>query len=157
MRPLFNLLLAGVLGFGTAAWGIEKENGHLMAAPEDLSWSEPASLPGARMAVIEGDLKKQEPYTFRIKFPAGYRVPVHTHPVTERVTVLSGNFHLGIGTTFDETKARALTPGSVAIMEPGVPMFAFTEEETIIQVHGTGPWGVTFLNQGEKQPGSRAR
>lgn len=45
-------------------------------------------------------------------FPAGYRIPVHTHPVTERVTVLSGNFHLGIGTFFGETKAGALTPGS---------------------------------------------
>jgi hypothetical protein len=31
-------------------------------------------------------------------------------------------------------------------MPPGMAMFAFTKEETVLQVHGTGPWGVTYLD-----------
>jgi hypothetical protein len=60
--------------------------------------------------------------------------------------VISGTFNLGIGDTFDPAKATPLGAGSVAIMPPGTPMFAYTTEETIIQVHGTGPWGITYLN-----------
>ena len=79
--------------------------------------------------------------------PANFKVGVHTHPVIEHVTVISGTFHLGIGEQFDPSKARAYTPGGVTIMPPGMPMYAFTtKEETVIQVHGVGPWGINYLN-----------
>ena len=48
--------------------------------------------------------------------------------------------------TYDPAKARALGPGSFAIMPPGAPMFGYTKEETVIQLHGVGPWGLTYLN-----------
>ena len=123
-----------------------------MIEPEGLRWTDAASVgPGVKMAVIEGDTKRPEPFTFRLKLPPGSRVEVHTHPVAERVTVISGIFHLGIGDLFDRSKAKPLKPGSVAIMQPGVKMFAYTNEETIIQLNGTGPWGISYVEKKEGQ------
>src|SRR5579864_3021842 len=61
----------------------------------DIKWrAGPPSLPkGALMAVLEGDPTKEGPFVFRVKVPDGYKVPPHTHPKTERVTVLSGTFN----------------------------------------------------------------
>ena len=33
-------------------------------------------------------------YLFDFKLPDGYPVPTHTHPKTERVTVLAGTFYI---------------------------------------------------------------
>jgi anti-sigma factor ChrR (cupin superfamily) len=50
-------------------------------------------------------------YTIRLKFPANYEIPAHWHPVVERVTVLSGTFHMGVGDKLDRSKTMAVTPG----------------------------------------------
>jgi hypothetical protein len=122
--------------------------GHISVLPSDFKWAPAPSVgPGAQIAVIEGDLKAAAPFTFRVKIPANFKIGVHTHPVVERVTVISGSFYLGIGDKFEPAKARAYTPGGVAIMPPGMPMYAYTaKEEAVIQIHGTGPWGINFLN-----------
>jgi hypothetical protein len=121
--------------------------GHVSVLPSDLKWSEaPSVAPGAQIVVIEGDLKTAAPFTFRLKLPANSKIGVHTHPVIERVTVISGTFHLGIGDKFDPAKARAYTPGGITIMPIGMPMYVFAQEETIVQIHGIGPWGINFLN-----------
>ena len=124
------------------------ESDHVSVLPSELKWAPALSVgPGAEIAVIEGDLKAAAPFTFRLKLPPNFKVGVHTHPVKERVTVISGTFYLGIGDTFDRAKAKAFPAGGVAMLPPGMPMFAYTtQEETIIQVHGTGPWGIKFLN-----------
>lgn len=124
--------------------------GHVSILPSELKWSDaPSVAPGAQIAVIEGDLKTAAPFTFRLKLPANSRIGVHTHPVVERVTVMSGTFYLGIGDKFDPPKARGYTPGGITIMPVGMPMFVFVKEETVIQIHGTGPWGINFLNPGD--------
>src|SRR4051812_29219585 len=71
--------------------------------PDGLKWQDgPASLPpGARFAVLEGDPAKPGPFVFRVKVPDDYKIPPHTHPKPERLTVISGTFHLGMGETFD--------------------------------------------------------
>src|SRR5689334_9778812 len=81
-----------------------------MFPPNRIEWKDgPPSLPpGAKVAVLEGDPAKPGPFVFRIKFPDGYRVPPHTHPKPERVTVLAGTLHLGLGDTFDPSQGRAL-------------------------------------------------
>jgi len=122
--------------------------GHISVLPVDLKWAPAPSVgPGAQIAVIEGDLKAAAPFTFRLKLPSNFKVGVHTHPVVERVTVISGTFYLGIGDKFESAKARAYTTGGVMIMPVGMPMYAYTtQEEAVIQIHGTGPWGINFLN-----------
>jgi quercetin dioxygenase-like cupin family protein len=135
-----------ILGAFSATAGAQSHE-HMMTAPDQLKWSDAPSVgPGAKIAVIEGPLDKPVPFTFRLRLPAGLKVAPHTHPAFERVTVLSGTFHFAHGDKYDETKTRALGPGSVAIMPSGAPMFGFTREETVIQLHGTGPWGITYLD-----------
>lgn len=97
--------------------------------------------PGAKIAIIEGDLSKKNPFTFRLRLPANYRIDPHVHPAYERVTVLSGTLHFAHGDKFDRERTRALKAGGVAIMPPGAPMFGYTQEETIIQLHGNGTLG----------------
>ena len=62
--------------------------------PTAIEWKDgPAALPpGAKMAVLEGDPTKEGPFVVRFQFPDGYHVAPHTHPKTERVTVISGTF-----------------------------------------------------------------
>jgi uncharacterized protein DUF4437 len=58
-----------------------------------LSWTD---LPkGAHIAVLYGDPDKAEPFVFRLKFPAGYKVAAHIHPNDYDLTVLSGTMYLG--------------------------------------------------------------
>lgn len=121
--------------------------GHIMLNRTDLEWGDVASMaPGAKIAMIEGALSKEGPFTFRLKLPADYQIDPHIHPAYERVTVLSGALHFAHGEKFDRKKTRMLKEGGVAIMPPGAPMFGYTEEETVIQLHGSGPWGIEYLN-----------
>jgi hypothetical protein len=39
--------------------------------------------------------------------PANYKVPAHYHPKDETVTVISGDFHVGMGDKLDMQKASA--------------------------------------------------
>lgn len=120
---------------------------HRFVKGADLQWTAVPSLPaGAQIAVIEGAMNKAAPFTVRIKFPANYRLPAHTHPAVERVTVLSGAFHMGMGAKFDQGKTQPVRAGDIMIMEPGTVHFAWTDAETVVQLHGTGPWGITYVN-----------
>jgi quercetin dioxygenase-like cupin family protein len=120
----------------------------IVATPDAIKWAPaPASLPaGAKLAVLEGDPAKSGAFTMRLSMPAGYRIPPHFHPVTEHVTVIDGTFYVGMGETFDAAKANALPTGTFAALEPGVRHFAFTKGATTIQLHGVGPWALTYVN-----------
>ena len=121
--------------------------GHVMVMPADLKWADVPSLPpGAKLTVIEGPMNEAVPFIARLKLPADYKLPAHWHPAIEHVTVISGTFNMGTGDKLDPAKTQALTAGSVAIMQPKTHHFAWTKEETIVQIHGVGPWGVTYVN-----------
>lgn len=121
--------------------------GDLIRGPDALEWSNVASMaPPAQIAVIEGDLSKEEPFIFRLRLPEGYRIEPHAHPAYERVTVISGELHFAHGKEFDRDGTTALPVGGIAIMPPGAPMYGYTETDTVIQVHGEGPWGIEYLD-----------
>lgn len=130
------------------ALGGDDTEGHLMVTPEQLEWSAVGSLPpGAKAAVLEGDPSAPAAFTMRIEFPANYTIPLHTHPVVERVTVLDGTLYFGVGDTFDRDAAHALPEGTLAVMDIGVPMYGFTKDEpVVIQINGVGPWGIEYLD-----------
>jgi quercetin dioxygenase-like cupin family protein len=121
---------------------------HIMIVPDELSWSPaPNSLPpGAQIAILEGDPTRAGPLTFRVKVPAGYEIPAHHHPQIEHVTVISGKFFMGTGDKLDRQRATALPPGGFAVMAIGTRHFAFADEETVVQIHGIGPWGITYVD-----------
>ena len=53
---------------------------------------------------------------------------------------------MGMGETFDHGAGRELAVGSFAMMPTGIRHFAWTKGETIVQLHGIGPWGLTYVN-----------
>jgi len=121
---------------------------HVFVTPGELSWQDgPPSLPrGAQFAVIEGDPKEEGLFTMRLKLPANYRIPAHWHPADEHVTVISGTFNMGTGNVLDATNGTALPAGSFAVMPAQMHHFAWTSEETVLQLHGVGPWQINYLN-----------
>lgn len=122
---------------------------HLMIAPAQLTWVDnpPVMMPGARMAVVQGDSTKAGPYAYRLKFPADYRVMPHRHPADEHLTVLSGTLYLAVGERFEPDKGSQGFPvGSFLVMPAETAHYAWTKEETIVQIHGVGPSGITYVN-----------
>ena len=116
--------------------------------PTTIEWRQgPAALPpGAKMAVLEGDPTKEGPFVVRFQFPAGYHVAAHTHPKTERVTVISGTLYLAAGEALDRNSAKSLPAGSFGFWPAGMKHTAWSEGETIIQLHGIGPWQINYVN-----------
>jgi quercetin dioxygenase-like cupin family protein len=116
--------------------------------PTTIQWKEgPAALPpGAKMAVLEGDPTKEGPFVVRFQFPAGYHVAAHTHPKTERVTVISGTLYLAAGEALDRNSAKSLPAGSFGFWPAGMKHTAWSGGETIIQLHGIGPWQINYVN-----------
>ena len=107
----------------------------------------PASLPpGSQVAVLEGDPAAEGPFTLRLRFPADYEIPLHTHPEIEHVTVLSGEFHIAMGEDADRSGGQELGPGGFVAIPVGHVHLAWVEEETEVQLHGIGPWGIEYLD-----------
>ena len=121
---------------------------HVMVRPDALKWGPaPPALPsGAQFAVLAGDPTKTGPFTIRAKMPDGYKVPPHWHPTDENVTVLKGTLMVGRGEQLDPAKAEALPAGSYMRMPKGMRHYAFAKGETIIQVHGMGPFEIHYVN-----------
>ena len=139
----FAILLAST--FPVVAQG---EHVDLLAGPAGVKWGPaPPALPkGAQFAVLSGDPSKAGLYVIRLKMPANYQIPAHHHPTAENVTVLSGSFHAGMGDKMDQHKAQALEPGGFAALPANMNHYAWAASDTVIQVHGEGPFAITYVN-----------
>lgn len=126
----------------------EEAGSHTVTLAKDFKWDNaPPSLPpGAKVTVLQGAMDAPKPFTARVKFPANYRIPAHSHPTDENLTVLSGAFHMGIGDKFDKNKATTLSTGDFSAMPAKTNHYAWTEKETVVQITGTGPWGITYVD-----------
>ena len=127
------------------------------AAPPALKWGPaPAVLPaGAQLAVLQGDPGGTGPFTVRLRMPNGYRIAPHTHPTDENVTVISGTFRVGMGTTYDAKSLMSLRPGGFVTAPASHPHFAVAQGETVVQVHAMGPFALTYVNPADN-PAARA-
>ena len=121
---------------------------HIVLNPADLKWGDaPPGLPaGAKLAVLAGDPNKKGLFTVRLQTPAGYKVPPHTHPTAEHITVISGTFDIGTGDEFDEATGKELGAGGYMVMPAGMKHYAWTPAETIIQIDGMGPFVIRYAN-----------
>ncbi|MEY2539018.1 MAG: hypothetical protein QOG67_2758 [Verrucomicrobiota bacterium] len=121
---------------------------HKIVTPSDLQWVDapPGLPPGAKMAVLDGDPTKKGSFTVRLQTPSGYKIPPHTHPTAERVTVISGTIRIGMGDKFDEAAAQEMSPGSFAVMPAGMKHFASSTSESVIQLHSEGPFEIKYVN-----------
>lgn len=112
-----------------------------------LAWSDfapPGFDPGMKLAVLSGDPGKAGEYVLRLMFPAGYRFPVHWHPSVENLTVVSGNFLLGMGNSADWGAVKTYSPGDFLYIPPRHAHFGGSAAggSSVIQLHGQGPFQV---------------
>jgi quercetin dioxygenase-like cupin family protein len=123
-------------------------DGHVMSAPKDLKWgaAPPVFEKGATMAVVSGDPGKEGLYVVRLKMPAGYRINPHWHPTDEHVTVISGTFALGMGEKFEAASMTELPQGGYALLPAEMKHYAMAKTAAIVQVHGMGPFKLTYVN-----------
>jgi len=143
---------------------------HMMAVSADtLKWGPPGAdwIQGtppsefsepmrSQFAIVQGDPSKTWPFVIRIKSPDGEKVPPHWHPQDENLTVLQGSLFLGTGEKFDQNAGHELKAGAFGHMPKKMWHFAWAKGETIVQVHGVGPFKINFVKQEEaaKKPPS---
>jgi quercetin dioxygenase-like cupin family protein len=115
---------------------------------QDLTWgpAPPVFAKGAQMAVLAGDPSKTGQFVIRLKVPAGYKVAAHHHPTDEYVTVVEGDFSLGMGDKLDETKGASLRPGGFAEAPANMNHYAWSKGGAVIQVSAAGPFEMIYVN-----------
>jgi anti-sigma factor ChrR (cupin superfamily) len=130
---------------GTASFA---EQMNMPVNADGLKWGPaPAVFPkGAQVAVLSGDPFKDGLYVLRLRMPANYKIAAHNHPTSEYVTVVSGKFHIGMGDKLDQKKGVELRPGGFGEAPARMNHYAWTTEETVVQVHGQGPFALTYVN-----------
>ena len=76
----------------------------------------------------------------RARFHPGVMSRPHTHPQDRHVTVISGTWWAGQGTTFDPNKAVPLPPGSYMLHPKGEAHYDGAKDaEVIVEIKGFGP------------------
>ena len=121
------------------------------AKPQDHSASQsvyPLSKfqPGQWVEKVSGDFTKPgEPFVFRIHQDAGYITLPHTHPIDENITVVKGSWSLGMGRRFNRSALEPMDTGTFGIAPKDMAHFAWSKTETILQVHGIGPFSSTVI------------
>lgn len=127
------------------------------ASEDGLTWGPaPAVFPaGAQMAVLQGDPSSTSLFTVRLRFPNGYRIPPHTHPTDENVTVISGTFLVGMGEAFVSKGMMTLRSGGFVIAPANHAHYAATRGPTVVQVHAMGPFAMTYVNPADTPKAAR--
>ena len=118
------------------------------SSPQDFQFTKaPAAYPaGLEIVVLEGDLTKPMPFTLRLRFPDGYVLPPHQHPMDEHVTVIQGTFVIGMGASSNRETAVEMPTGSFILIPALTQHYVFAKGVTITQVHGIGPSGIAYVN-----------
>jgi quercetin dioxygenase-like cupin family protein len=148
-----NLIWSGLLLVAGGVVSAQTARTVHIVTPSDVQWVPVPGYPSgyARM-MLEGKADEPGAHTYRVRLPAHFRVEPHTHPTDEHVTVLQGPWHLGLGESFDTSRLKTLPAGSFVIIPAGTPHFIATENEAIVQVHGVGAVGITFVStKGERR------
>ena len=129
----------------------QKQRTVTVLLPDQMTWGPaPAVLPaGAKLAVLEGDPSKSAAFTMRLLMPDAYQIASHFHPATEHVTVISGALMVGMGEQFDESQMKTLPAGAFGLIPAGTHHYAKAKGETVLQLHGIGPWRLIYVNKAD--------
>jgi anti-sigma factor ChrR (cupin superfamily) len=149
-----SVLLAGVTACGARVYSQENAETaapHKIVRFADLKWA--PIIKGCELAPVSGDANADgTPFVVRLRCADGAKIPPHWHPTDENVTVLKGTFLVGMGESFDETKLQTMNVGNFISMPKEMRHFAMSKGETIVQVHGMGPFKVNWVNPADVSP-----
>lgn len=141
-------LAALALGLTMTGAPAAAQSSHVVVPAEKVQWAAaPPQLPaGAQISVLEGNPAEKGAVTLRLKFPANYSIPAHWHSMAERVTVLSGALHVGMGDTLDREGSQTLAPGGFVSLPAKMRHFAWTATPTVVQISLEGPFDIFYVN-----------
>jgi anti-sigma factor ChrR (cupin superfamily) len=147
-------LLTALVAYSGVAFSQDKPDAaasHKIVRSGDLKWS--PIIKGCDLAPVSGDPGAEGTmFVLRLRCVDGSKIPAHWHPTDENVTVLKGTFLAGMGEKFDESKLLTMNVGSFILMPKEMRHFAMCKGETIVQVHGVGPFKVNWVNPADVAP-----
>jgi hypothetical protein len=147
-------LLPCLIACGPLAYGQDKQDAaasHKIVRSGDLKWS--PIIKGCDLAPVSGDPAADgTPFVLRLRCADGSKIPAHWHPTEENVTVLKGTFLVGMGEKYDESKVMTMNAGNFISMPKEMRHFGLCKGETIVQVHGMGPFKVNWVNPADVIP-----
>jgi quercetin dioxygenase-like cupin family protein len=141
---LFSAAVIALVGSAWAQDGIKATT----VTPEALTWKDNPNIPkGGQVAILIGDpTKAGDVVVQRVKFPANYQIPPHTHPYAETVTVISGTVGFGMGEKF-EKKGEMAKAGAFFANPAKHAHYVWTgNEAAILQIQFTAPGGINYIN-----------
>ena len=147
-RSLVVQLASLALSLTVSGGAILAQSTHVLVPADKVQWGPaPPVLPaGAQIAVLEGNPSEKGPVTLRLRFPASYNIPAHWHSMTERVTVISGAFHIGMGDKLDRQASQTLEPGGFVLLPATMHHFGWTATPTVVQINLEGPFDIFYVN-----------
>jgi len=105
-----------------------------------------------RLAVLQGNpTKAGGTYTLRLSCTDGLKIAPHWHPTTENVTVVKGTVAIGMGSKWDDAALKEIPTGGFASAPAQMRHFAQCKGDTILQVHGIGPFLVNFVSPDDSE------
>jgi quercetin dioxygenase-like cupin family protein len=150
MKTIASVITFAAILTGSSVGIYAQSQTQMLQMPQEAQWGPaPPMLPaGAQIAVLSGDPSKSAPYSVRLKFPANYVIPAHSHPTDENVVVVSGAVTFGMGDKLDKKAAgnKTLGVGGYALASAGMHHFAYTTQESTIVLFGMGPVDFKYVN-----------
>jgi len=152
MKTIASVITAGAIltAGGFSAQLMAQKSAHVIQSPKEAQWGPaPPFLPaGAEIAVLSGNPTKAVPYAVRLKFPANYAIPAHSHPTDENVVVTSGAVSFGMGDKLAKGAAgnKTLAVGGYALMPATMNHYAYTTQASTIVLYGMGPVEFKYVN-----------
>ncbi|MGC1649461.1 MAG: cupin domain-containing protein [Candidatus Sulfotelmatobacter sp.] len=116
-----------------------------------------SKLAGVNTKILAGNPAAASFYSILLFVPPSTTIQAHSHRDDRMATVVSGTWHFGYGTHFDENALKTLPVGSVYSEPGGVNHFARTAEDpVVVQISGFGPTDTRYLNSAD-DPESRKK
>ena len=138
------VMVAFIIGSAGCAYAQSGE----IKTPEEIEFKTPFRAGGPSGAVVYGDPTKPGLYVTRAKFAAGHKNMPHWHQDERTVVVLSGTYYFAYGEQWDETKLKALQPGTFLTEPPKAPHYNWAKDgEVILQITGYGPTSAVSIPQ----------
>jgi quercetin dioxygenase-like cupin family protein len=152
MKTIVSVITAGaILSAGAfLSHAAAQQSAHVIQTPAEAKWgpAPPVLPPGAQIAVLAGNPMSTGAYTVRLKFPANYAIPAHSHPTDENVVVVSGAVTFGMGDKLQKNAPgnKTLAPGGYFLASAEMNHFAYTTQESTIVLYGQGPVEFKYVN-----------
>lgn len=129
----------------------EHDSGGMVEVPDGAAviyQPGPPNLPkGTQISMVSGDPAKPGPFVLRIKFPADTVIAPHTHSQAETLTILSGSIYHEHGEKIDKAAGKVLKVGGFVYLPQDMPHSLWTANEPVeLQVNGSGPFGLNYIN-----------